>query len=385
MKILYYDWDEYTGRDCMDIMKALGWMVSVVKYRLTDYENDASFEEQMSRVLKMGYDCIFSFNFYPILSKIAKENGILYLSWVFDSPHLTLESDTISNTCNRVFVFDRKLCEKYQERGISTISYMPLAYNGTRMNDFPRGRAREYQHEVCFLGTLYDDSYNFWDQIKFIPENERGYVEGIIACQQLIYGMDLCEQLMTSERCKQLLQYISVELPENYEDCRNDILRKMIQKKITVEERRNLLQRVGERFSLDLYSPKEPDNLPVNYLGYADYLTQMPEIFYTSKINLNITLRSIQSGIPLRVIDILGVGGFVLSNYQAEFEEYFTYGKDIVWFDCPEDLVEKIGYFLRNDELRERLASQGHETASQIFTYEKLLPKLFAEAFGGTF
>ena len=37
----------------------------------------------------------------------------------------------------------------------------------------------------------------------------------------------------------------------------------------------------------------------------------MPEVFRKSKINLNITLRSIISGISLRVYDILGAGGSV--------------------------------------------------------------------------
>ncbi|MGN0342152.1 MAG: DUF3880 domain-containing protein [Roseburia sp.] len=382
IRVLYYDWDEYTGRDCMDSMKALGWRVTVVKYALPDYEKDELFEEQMGQILKEKYDCIFSFNFYPILSKIAKEHGILYVSWVFDSPHLTLECQVLSNDCNAVFLFDRKLYEKYQKRGITTVHYMPLAYNGTRMQQFLMGRTRQYRHEVSFLGKLYSDSYNFWDQVGYLPEEEKGYVEGLIACQQLIYGLDLCEALMNRERCDRLLQYIKMELPETYGDCRNEILRNMIRRKITVVERRNLLQCVGEKYSLDLYAPKAPEDLPVNYLGYADYQCQMPEIFFSSKINLNITLRSILSGIPLRVIDILGAGGFVLTNYQAELEEYFTYGENIMWFESPEDLLEKTGYFLQHDEQREKLAWKGHERAGQIFTYESLLPKVFSEALG---
>ena len=382
MKILYYDWDEITGRDCRECMVVLGWMVSVVKYNLSDYERDDVFEEQMRHVLKHGYDCIFSFNFYPILSRIAKENGLRYVSWVFDSPQFMLECEVVANDCNAIFVFDRKLCEQYQKRGITTIHYMPLAYNATRLDRFLEGRKREYQHEISFLGSLYDDSHNLWDQIVYLPEEERGYVEGLIACQQLVYGIDFCEELMTRERCGRIRKYVKMDLPNTFADCRDAMLRKMIHRKMTVVERRNLLKNIGEKYSLDLYSDKVPEDFPVNYKGYADYITQMPEIFFNSKINLNITLRSILSGIPLRVIDILGAGGFVLSNYQPELEEYFTYGEDIIWFDCLDDLMEKIDYFLKHDELREQLAQKGHDKARQIFTYDNMLRKMFLEVFG---
>lgn len=382
MKVLYYDWNEVTGRDCRECMVALGWTVTVVKYNLPDYEHDNVFEEHMHHLLMDGYDCIFSFNFYPILSSIAKKNGIRYVSWVFDSPQFTLECDVVANECNAIFVFDRKLCEQYQNRGMATIHYMPLAYHATRLSRFLEGKVREYQHEITFLGSLYDDSHNLWDQIAYLPEEDRGYVEGLIACQRLVYGIDFCDELMTKERCERIRKYVIMDLPDTFSDCRDALLRNMIHRKMTITERKNLLTDIGEKYLLDVYSDKVPDGFPVNFRGYADYMTQMPEIFISSKINLNITLRSILSGIPLRVIDILGAGGFVLSNYQPELEEYFTYGEDIVWFDCPDDLMEKIEYFLKHDELREQIAQKGHDTASHIFTYERILPKMFTEVFG---
>ena len=56
---------------------------------------------------------------------------------------------------------------------------------------------------------------------------------------------------------------------------------------------------------------------------------------------LNLTLRSITSGIPLRALDILGCGGFLLSNYQPELCEYFTPDVDFVYFNDMDDLEQK--------------------------------------------
>ncbi len=50
------------------------------------------------------------------------------------------------------------------------------------------------------------------------------------------------------------------------------------------------------------------------------------KVFYSSKININMTLRSIESGVPLRIIDIMSIGGFVMSNNQEEIPELFEEG-----------------------------------------------------------
>ena len=69
---------------------------------------------------------------------------------------------------------------------------------------------------------------------------------------------------------------------------------------------------------VNVYSWEKCDLLQnVNYMGSCDYYGQMTKVFKASSINLNITLKISQSGIPLRVMDILGAGGFLLSNYHC--------------------------------------------------------------------
>ena len=41
-------------------------------------------------------------------------------------------------------------------------------------------------------------------------------------------------------------------------------------------------------------------------------------------------IKSIKNGIPLRCLDIMGNHGFLLSNYQKDFEEHFVDGKNIM-------------------------------------------------------
>lgn len=377
MKILYYTWHEWTYQDCFECMKEQGWHVDTVNYPMLDYDVDEDFMECIrGHLLKEKYDCIFSFNYYPVLSRIALENQLKYVSWVFDSPHRTLDSITLGNGCNEVFLFDHYTFEKYQRLGIHSVHYLPLAYRKKRLQQQLNFNAKAYEHEVTFLGSLYEEKI-FLDQVNYLPPELSGYIDGIIESQLLIHGYDLLNQLFGENESEKMGQYVKVNMGTLYRDNQADIFRDMIRKKMTALERKRMLKQIGERFPLDIYAPQEPEGIRANYLGYVDYISRMPEIFKKSKININISLRSILTGLPLRVIDVLGAGSFLLTNYQPEMSEYFINGEDLVWYENTEDLLEKIAFYLSHDTQREQIAANGHDKAERFFTYENLLPELF--------
>ena len=96
---------------------------------------------------------------------------------------------------------------------------------------------------------------------------------------------------------------------------------------------------------------------------------------------MNITMRSIESGVPLRVFDIMSVGGFVLSNYQEEIPELFEEGKEIVTFRTPEELVDKADYYLKHEKERMRIGLNGYQKVKKCYTYEQQLNKIISILF----
>ena len=136
---------------------------------------------------------------------------------------------------------------------------------------------------------------------------------------------------------------------------------------------------MGKRYDTVLYTM--PGAKPIENvcnLGTANYMTKMPRVFHKSKVNLNITLRSILSGIPLRVIDILAAGGFLITNYQAEIAEYFIDGEELVMAYSPEDMIEKTGYYLEHEDERKEIARRGQEKVLREFDYKDKLEEILA-------
>lgn len=386
MRLLYYYWGEVTAGGVWKAMDAIGVQYKVVSPKRISYDNDVDFivsfrNEILDENNQLIYDAVFSFNYFPDLSRIAHSCGIRYISWVYDSPHNTLESITLNNKCNRVYIFDYSLYLKYIEEGIDTVYYQPLPariINKDVSEDFAQSyKPIAYQHNITFLGNFYDGDNDYFGKISYLPEYILGYLNALIGVQKQVYGADIFDLLINDEMMSEIAKYVKTELGNDYRKCGDEIFKNILRRRVTRDERIEVITRLGNEFGLvDLYCERAHPELPARYMGYAQYDDEMPKVFYSSKINLNISLRSIQTGIPLRIMDILGAGGFCITNYQAELEEYFENGVDLVWYESIDDLVEKCRYYLAHDEERETIARNGQKKVSVLFSYNRLLAEI---------
>ena len=230
MHILYYDWDEFNGEDCRDAMTRLGHQVDMIKVTMNGYDLTPEIERAFAEKLGIGegqvaldgsasncrYDMIFSFDFFPNISEICQKYGIPYVSWVFDCPHYTLDSHVTSNPMNRIYLFDKILYDQMMSKSTSkTFRYSPLAVNAERLSklcqdmDAESGGRIVYQHDVCFLGSLYDNEYNFYDQVKYLPPYLKGYVDAVIAAQERVFGADFftMDSIFSDDHVRQLREF----------------------------------------------------------------------------------------------------------------------------------------------------------------------------------
>lgn len=384
MKILYYSWEEVNAEDAIECLQADGHEVDQFLYPIEDKLNDVVFVKKLEEIInEKMYDCIFTFNFFPIISKVAYAYEIKYISWVFDSPHLTLYSKAVFNECNYIFCFDRGEVNKLKSYGVEHIYHMPLAVNIKRLErTLERENYQKFLYDVSFLGNLYNNEYNFFDQIKNMPEYYKGFFDGVIKTQMQFYGGDVVSEVITDKIFEDIETFVSIQLDEEMFLEKKDVFINFLQKKITVKERPDILKKVSEKYQLVHFAPKEdPTLVQVDFRGYADYIREMPYIFAGSKINLNITLRSILSGIPLRCMDIMGAGGFLLSNYQPELAECFVNGQEMVMYESQDDLLGKIEYYLIHEKERKEIALCGQKKIKKEFSYEKRLREIFEITF----
>ncbi|MCR5674555.1 MAG: DUF3880 domain-containing protein [Lachnospiraceae bacterium] len=401
MRILYFDWNEFTGPDCREAMTRLGHTVGIWRHLWNCRSVDEEFSYRTEQALfcrnaagESGrdyggvretapqWDVVFSFNFYPAISEVCERSGVPYISWTFDSPYLPVTSKTNRNRVNTIYLFDRALAEKMRAEGIDTVRYLPLAVNSRRMREV-RERFTPadngYAHEISFVGGLYADKNNFYNAIAGdLPVFLRSYLEDVLHLQTGVYGRDLIGDplVVTDEMLEDLRAHIRFEVPDVYAIDYDELLRDMLRTQATEMDRFSLLEALGREHParMDLYTRWDSPALPgVRNCGYASYLEKMPQVFRTSRVNLNITLRTIRTGMPLRALDVMAAGGFLLSTRQQELDEYFENGRDLALAGDPEEMLFLADWFFEHDAEREKIAERGCARVCEQFDYEKVL------------
>jgi spore maturation protein CgeB len=105
----------------------------------------------------------------------------------------------------------------------------------------------------------------------------------------------------------------------------------------------------------------------------------MIKVFNQSKINLNLSNSSIEGSdqIKGRNFEIPGCGGFLLTNYINELENYYQNHKEIACFTNFDDLLTKITYYLEKEKKRKEIALNGYKKTINNHTYEKRFLEIF--------
>ena len=389
MKILMLEWKSFGNDDIISAFRELGHEVASIPFSKDELHHDDTKEKQlMEKISTHCPDCVFSFNYFPIVSLVCKKAGIPYISWVYDSPYVLLYSYTIINPCNYVFVFDKELYLEFHNAGIHTVYYLPLAANTERLqamdksphrNNFNNSKWKN-QADIAFVGALYTEKHQFYQRLDGITPYTRGYLEGIMAAQKQVYGYNFIQELLPPSIIQDLQKALPMQPdPTSVESVEYLYAQYVINRQITAIERTELLTAIGTQYAFDLYTPDENTTLPgcINH-GPVDYYDMAPYVFKDAKINLNITLRSIKSGIPLRAFDILGAGGFLLTNYQADFTDCYTPDEDFVYFENKDDLLQKIQYYLIHEEERKAIARNGFLKTQECHTYKHRVQEMLS-------
>lgn len=379
MKILYFEWKENSRDDMIAALQYLGYSVIRCHIPYREYEQDKDFMERLEAVItKYQCDLVFSFDYFPMIAKAAEKLELDYLSWVYDSPHWTLYSPTTWSNYNYIFVFDYQQYLLLKERGIPHVYHLPLAVNTRRINkqlQLPKNQIA-YQADISFVGSLYER--NLFDQVVYLPDRTKGYLDGIMDMQKAVFGVNLFPELISGAVAEELETYITLNMDESYGIEKRILYADMLDTKLTSTERREYLNEISSRYGLDLYTGSEAALVSgADYRGTISYAEEMPKVFLQSKINLNITLRSIKTGIPLRALDIMGAGGFLLSNYQPELAENFVNGEELVMYGGKEELLELVEYYLKHEKARKEIAFHGWEKIQKEFSYEKQVRVMF--------
>ncbi len=78
----------------------------------------------------------------------------------------------------------------------------------------------------------------------------------------------------------------------------------------------------------------------------------------------------IRKSMSARMYTAVGCGAFYMCRHVDGIEEVLTPGKEIVTFKTDQEMIDMIGYYLKNDEIRMKIAKAGQQRVLRDHTYE---------------
>lgn len=381
MKILIVDCSNFGIPGMQKAFRNLSIDSKVIKRELQTVRSDPKVElDLMEAMAEADCDAVFSFNFLPVLATACYKLHKKYISWVYDNPQVKLYSTTMLYPTNYCFLFDRAEYETLRDGGVGSVYHLPLAadINTYSSIDYSKAGPEDY-NDISFIGKMYNEDSGYLSRYKDMQPYFEGYVDGILRAQNCLYQQNILEEALTPELLNELYRLVPYEPTEDgVETLRYIFANYYLARRLATFDRHYYLEELSKHFKVSLYTLDKTPELPrVNNKGIAVYDKNMPHIFHHSKINLNIGLRSIKTGISLRCFDILGCGGFLMSTCQNELWDYFVPGEDFEFFTSPRDLVRKCAYYLEHEDVRARIAQNGFEKVKEHHSFECRIKEMF--------
>ena len=384
MEILFHRYGSICEPDIIDAFTSLG--ITVLEEDSEIQNKHISGEVRIrllaEKILTKKPAFVFSINYFPYISEVCQKLNVMYVCLSVDCPVLEFFSDSIHNSCNRIFLFDYNQYLQFKDENPQCIFYLPLGTNVDRWDEALKeikkdAKKREWIYDVSMVGSLYNEKSPY-DKL-LMDDFDRGFADGLVEAQLKVPGLDLVYEVLDEKTVKAIKgamdrkgnrTWENYALAEAFTDTDRYVATNYyLAMRVSELERIRLLNMLAEDFKVELFTRSDASPLKgVKVHGGVSTHIEMPRVFYQSKINLNITIRSIQTGLSQRVWDVLGSEGFLLCNYQMEIPEYLEIGKDLDCFESPLELKEKVAYYLSHEEERMEIARHGYETVKNKHT-----------------
>ncbi len=387
MNVVFHRYNSICEPGYVDAFKALGLSVIEDRQEMTDKNipPDVRIKTIAELILKERPLFVFSINFFPYISDICEKLNCLYVCVSVDCPVAELSSRSIRNSHNRIFLFDHAQYLETVSENPGGVFHLPL---GVMYGDREYVEPGSFTYDVSFIGSLYEEKNPYSDMFGKLSPRVQGLCEGLLGAQELLGGMDLLETIFGGAAGDLHGQKIIDEILSEVRDFVPDVLKddglyvtgmsscwalnNCFGFELTVRDRMTLIATLAEGLAgeagVHLFTRSSTDGLrrmapSLITHGGVSTLTEMPGVIRSSRINLNTTMRPIRTGLPQRIWDVLGFGGFLLTNWQSEIPDSLTVGTHLEAYETPEEAIEKIRHYLSNEDERMEIARRGHAEA----------------------
>ncbi|TYP69851.1 CgeB family protein [Paenibacillus methanolicus] len=247
--------------------------------------------------------------------------GIRTAIWFTDDPYYTDMTSRIALHFDDVFTLELSCVEFYRNLGCPNVHYLPLGFHPAEFR--PRNPPAEKRHEVSFVGSAYWKRAEFFDQIADYLASKDSFISGI-----------WWERLTNYNKLKDKIALGAWMGPLETSAVYN-----------------------GAKIAINMHRAHDDQTFNNNSAG-------IPAV----------------SPNP-RTFEIAACATLQLTDERSDLVSFFTPGLEIVTYASPQEMIEKIDYYLAHEHERREIAIRGMRRAMSDHTYARRLDLMFQMLF----
>jgi len=338
--------------------------------------------EELARTVRaFEPNVVAAINYVEGIAELCQSLDVPFLCWEIDPA--THRPPLLNRPCpsGHIFTYRDANQSEFRDAGFENVSHMPLATNPARR--FPLKLSAHdrlhYQAPLSFVGASMANQASAHRHRFIALAKAHGVSDPTTRLERLL------------ERQRE--DYSTFQIPTLLEDCFPGLAQAVSEE----DKALNIVSLVGEisgaekRFAyisglseLGVHVWGDPHwdavrRSPITYRGQARHFEELTRIYCASQINIDIG-RIYQSDIiTMRVFDVLGCGGFLLTEENDALAEHFAVGEELVTYRTLDELRRKALYYLNNPDKARSIARRGHERVLKDHTIAQRVDAMLEE------
>jgi len=266
-----------------------------------------------------------------------------------------------------LFTYREAQVPAFESAGYERVTYLPLASNVSRRK--PRActpdEQQRYGVSVAHVGSSMDAQARHF---------EASYLQAYKAWrggtpEAEAEGRQIMAEILASQRAEPCRYHVDTLMRERLGDFMAAMVERRPELDITnwlaeMAARDKRVDMMARLASFDAHVWGDPgwkavEDSGVSYRGRAAHGDELTKIYSAARVQIDIG-RIYQSDIiTMRVFDVLACGGFLLAEHSEALESCFEIGLELESWRTPEELEDKVAYYLEHSAEREAIAQRG--------------------------
>jgi len=298
--------------------------------------------------------------------KILDSIRLPRLTWCLDDPNCFIKENFGQN--DFVFTWDKWYIKNLQDMQAKSVDFFPYVADLDLVDSSFQERFRS---PVSYIG-----------QVKSFTPDEWGLDD---KTAELVKHAAKLKAFQPQHDYKTLIMEYQADFGVSIIQSLSDALPQFVRYSIYITAnalRRIWLLEAALPFGLKIYGNDDwldllKDNPLLDcYAGPADPERDVPHIFASSQINLNIHSLQALTSLNQRDFNCPVSGGFLLTDWVEDADDFFKPNEEMVFYNGRDDLRNKIEYYLEHSDERQAIINRGRARVLSEHTYAARAPKV---------